>query len=291
MDVSELALYNSVLSGGSLDGTNFFYVNPLRKLDTPPADLRWPQTRKPFLSSFCCPPNLVRTITESADYAYAKSDDALWINLYGGNTLSTTLPGGQAIRLTQATEYHCNGLVRISINEREFAIRLRIPGWADGASIRVNSRVVSGTPKPATYFEIRRVWKAGDVIEMNLEMPAHLVEANPLVEETLNQIAVQRGPIVYCLESADLPRETQVMDVVVPQNIALAARYDERVLGGVALVEGKAFAMPPENWNGQLYRELKSSSLKPINLRLIPYCVWGNRGPSEMTVWMRRGGP
>jgi DUF1680 family protein len=143
---------------------------------------------------------------------------------------------------------------------------------------------------PATYFEVRRAWKNGDVVELNLEMPARLIESNPLVEETLNQVAVQRGPVVYCLESTDLPRDSHVMDVLVPANIDLAARFDERLLGGVAVLEGKATALPPENWSGQLYHDVPANSSKPINLRLIPYCVWGNRGASEMTVWMRRGG-
>src|SRR5258708_5385649 len=141
MDVVELALYNSVLSGASLDGTNFFYVNPLRTLDTLPTELRWPRTRVPFLSSFCCPPNLARTLAEVGCYACAKSEGAIWINLYGGSTLKTTLPDGQTVTLTQETEYPWNGRVRLTINEcgtKEFALRLRIPGWARGAALRLN---------------------------------------------------------------------------------------------------------------------------------------------------------
>ena len=115
MDVVELALYNSVLSGGALDGTNFFYTNPLRVTDPMPVELRWSRTRVPFVNSFCCPPNLVRTIAESADYAYGKSADAIWVNLYGGSTLETKLPNGETIKLAQETEYPWNGRVRIDI--------------------------------------------------------------------------------------------------------------------------------------------------------------------------------
>ena len=289
MDVAELALYNSVLSGGSLDGTNFLYVNPLRHLDTMPAKLRWSHTRVPFMSSFCCPPNLARTVAESGDYAYARSADAIWVNLYGGNTLATKLQNGQSVKLAQETDYPWNGQVRITINEcggTEFALKLRIPGWAKSASIRLNHQQMGASPVPASYFELRRVWHPGDVVELDLPMPPRLIESHPLVEETLNQVAVQRGPVVYCVETPDLPKGTRVMDLLVPENIELVARYDERLLGGVVVLEGKALVRAEPGWSGELYRELHPVPPKPVNVRLIPYFVWGNRGPSEMTVWM-----
>ncbi len=155
MDVVELALYNSVLSGGSLDGTNFFYTNPLRVTDPMPVELRWSRTRVPYVSSFCCPPNLVRTIAESADYAYGKSAGAIWVNLYGGSTLATKLPDGQKVKLTQETDYPWNGRVRITIDEcgpAPFALRLRIPGWAEGASVRINDRPAEDSPFAGELF-------------------------------------------------------------------------------------------------------------------------------------------
>jgi DUF1680 family protein len=116
------------------------------------------------------------------------------------------------------------------------------------------------------------------------------MEANPLVEEDQNQIAIQRGPIVYCLESTDLPAGVKISDVTIPSDIQLLARYDKRLLDGVVVLEGKALARQSENWSGQLYRDLQAPSPKPINLRLIPYSFWQNRGASEMTVWIPRGG-
>jgi len=291
MDVVELALNNSVLSGGSLDGTNFFYTNPLRVTDPLPTELRWSRTRVPYVSSFCCPPNLARMIAESADYAYGKSADAIWVNLYGGSTLATEL-AGQKIRLTQETDYPWNGRIRMVINEcgdKEFALRLRIPGWTDEASVRINNQPALISSPPGSYFEIRRVWKSGDTVTLDLPMPVRLMEANPLVEEDANQVAVQRGPVVYCLESLDLPRGIKISDVILPANVHLAARYDRRLLGGIVVLEGQALSRPPETWNGELYREIRPAALKPVNLRLIPYCVWANRGPSEMTVWLPRG--
>jgi len=119
-------------------------------------------------------------------------------------------------------------------------------------------------------------------------MPVRLMEANPLVEEDLNQVAIQRGPMVYCLESVDLPKGVTVSDVVIPSDIQLMARYDERLLDGTVVLEGKALAQTEESWKGELYRELQKPSLMPVSLRLIPYCLWQNRGPSEMTVWIPR---
>lgn len=291
MDVVELALYNSVLSGGALDGTNFFYTNPLRVTDPMPVELRWSRTRVPFVSSFCCPPNLVRTIAESADYAYGKSGDAILVNLYGGSALETRLSNGEKIKLSQQTDYPWNGRVRIKIEacgKKEFSLKLRIPGWANGVSVRINDSPADFSPTPESYFEIKRVWKAGDFVDLDLPMPVRLMEANPLVEEDLNQVAVQRGPVVYCLESPDLPSGVKISDVLIPSDMKLIARYDRRLLDGIVVLEGNALARPEENWNGKLYREFQPDELKPIAVKFIPYSVWQNRGPSEMSVWLPR---
>lgn len=293
MDVVELALYNSVLSGGALDGTNFFYTNPLRVTDPMPTTLRWSRQRVPFYSSFCCPPNLVRTIAESADYAYTKTGDAIWLNLYGGSELETTLADGDKIKLAQETGYPWNGRVRIRIlacGKGEFALKLRIPGWAESASVRINDAPADDSPQPQSYFEVRRAWRPGDFVDLDLPMPVHLMEANPLVEEDLNQIAIQRGPVVYCLESPDLPRDVKITDVFIPSDMKLTTRYDRRLLDGIVMLEGKALARRSENWNGKLYRELEPGGLEPITVRFIPYSVWQNRGPSEMSVWLPRTG-
>ncbi len=291
MDVAELALYNSVLSGMSLDGTNFFYTNPLRVTDPLPVELRWSRERKPFLSSFCCPPNLVRTIAGSAQFAYAISTNTIWVNLYGASELATDVPGVGKVKLVQETEYPWNGRIRIKIieaPEREVALKLRMPGWAKNAQLRVNLRPVAMDIPPApTYAELRRVWKSGDMIDLDLEMETELIEANPLVEETLGQVAMKRGPIVYCLESVDLPRGIKPLDVTLPPNTRLPARYDGRLLGGIVVLEGVAWAQTNGAWTGQLYRELNRAKATPVRLRLIPYSVWANRGPAEMSVWLR----
>jgi DUF1680 family protein len=291
MDVVELALYNGVLSGGALDGTNFFYTNPLRVTDPMPVDLRWSRQRVPFVGSFCCPPNLLRTIAESSDYAYGKSSDSIWVNLYGGSSLATKLSGDTEVKLSQETDYPWNGRVRIKIEkcgQDPFALKLRIPGWVKSASVRINNGAPDISARPASYFEIRKAWKPGDFVDLDLPMPVRVMEANPLVEDDLNQVAVQRGPVVYCLESPDLPAGVKISDVRIPADMHLTARYDRWLLNGVVVLEGRALAQSQMDWNGTLYREMSRAELNPCNVKFIPYSVWQNRGRSEMTVWLPR---
>lgn len=288
IDVLELALYNAVLSGVSLDGTSYFYTNPLRQVDPLPTELRWSQTRVPFIVSYCCPPNVVRTIAEVNGCTYSMSDDAVWINLYGGSTLSTTWMD-EPLKLSQVTKYPWDGDVRIALDEcpeTAFSLKLRIPGWAESASLRVNGTPVNSPITPGTYVGIRRRWKPGDSIELKLPMPARLIEAHPLVEELRNQVAIERGPLVYCLESPDLSNGVHVEDIIIPRDTALTARHEPGLLGGVTVVEAEAKARPSGDWEGKLYRPLNRSRERKIRARLVPYYAWSNRGPSEMSVWL-----
>jgi DUF1680 family protein len=288
VDLVELALYNSILSGVSLDGTEYFYVNPLRVVDPLPVELRYPRTRQKFFTSFCCPPNVVRTIAELSGYAYSKSKDAVYVNLYGSNTLNTTV-GDAPLKITQSTNYPWDGKVTLTIDEcpsKEFSLKLRIPGWCEGATIKINGKPVTETILASEYFEIRRPWKAGDIVTLNLPMPAQLIESHPLVEETQHQVAIKRGPIVYCLESADLPKDVQLEDVVIPADAKLTTKYDANLLCGVEVVETEALVEPATDWGSELYRPKQSVAAKTIPLRLIPYYAWANRGAGEMTVWL-----
>lgn len=288
VDVVELALYNSVLSGVDLGGTNYFYTNPLRQLDEMPADLRWSRTRVPFVTSYCCPPNLVRTIAGVGELAYGKSKDALWVNLYGTNTLRTTL-AGSAFTLMQESGYPWEGSVKLTIEEcgaNPFALKLRIPGWCEGATLKIRGEKQELATKPASYLELRRVWKAGDTVELEMPMPAQLIEAHPLVEETRNEVAVKRGPVVYCLESKDLPKGVRISDVRIPRDIELKPRFASKLLHGVGVVEGMATAHSKGDWEGKLYRPLKKERGRQFAARFIPYYAWSNRGKSEMSVWL-----
>ena len=288
IDVLELALYNAVLSGISLEGTDYFYVNPLRHVEPLATKLRWSRRRVPFVTSYCCPPNVLRTIAEVNGYAYSKTADGVWINLYGGSTLATRLNGG-LLKLRQETDYPWDGKVRITLEEcpdAEFTVKLRIPGWAQSATLQVNGAAIDAAAIPASYAEIRRAWQVGDVVELQLPMPPQLIEAHPLVEETRNQVAINRGPIVYCLESADLPSGVRVQDVVVPADATLTTEHDSELWDGVTVVHATVLAMKEVDWKDSLYRPLRPDAEREISVRLIPYYTWANRGESEMSVWL-----
>ena len=288
-DVMELALYNSVLSGISLNGKNFLYTNPMSFSDDLPFNQRWSKDRVPYIKlSNCCPPNVVRTIAEVSDYAYSVSDKGLYFNLYGGNALNTTLKDGSKLKLDEVTEYPWDGKVSITLQQvpkNAYSVFLRIPGWCKGASLLVNGQAVNTPLVTGEYAEVNRKWKAGDKIELNLPMPVQLLESNPLVEETRNQVAVKRGPVVYCLESADLPKGQKVFNVAIPVKNDLKPELIKIENSPIMSLTGKADLLNEGSWKNTLYREVGTTSSK-VTVRLIPYYAWGNRGHVDMATWL-----
>ena len=288
-DVMEQVLYNSALSAMDVDGTRFCYTNPLARQrdgamlsnDTPE---RW------FVHQcYCCPPQVARTLASVHEWAYSVSDAGVWVHLYGGSVLDAELPGKGRIRLTQETDYPWDGQVTIRIEEAPAGacgIMLRLPGWADGAGIAINGTPAEVAPQPGTYAVLDREWIAGDEIVLTLPLRVRLVESHPLVEETCNQVAVMRGPIVYCLESVDLPAGVAIHEVRVPRALELTPRHDAQLLGGVTVLEGQARRLAAGDWEGRLYRDLAPGEGDPVALRLIPYYAWNNRGPVDMRVWL-----
>lgn len=287
-DVMELALYNSVLSGISLNGKNFLYTNPLAYSDDLPFKQRWSKDRVPYIAlSNCCPPNVVRTIAEVGDYACSISEKGLWFHLYGGNIVNTTLADGSRLTVEQETAYPWEGNIRFSIKSagsKAFSMFFRIPGWATKAVLKVNGKGADVVLNPGSYAELNRKWKAGDQVELSLPMDAQLVEANPLVEENRNQVAVKRGPVVYCLESPDMPGK-RIFNVSLPANIALKASAMKIEGTEVMALEGVASWIEQKNWTNVLYRPITDVKT-PVPIKLVPYFAWGNRGHSEMSVWL-----
>jgi len=282
-DVLEQALYNSVLSGVSLDGGGYFYTNPLRASRAFPYSLRWSGGREEYISlSNCCPPNLARTLAEVGNYAYCVNSKGLYVNLYGGNVLKT-----KALELEEVTNYPWDGKVTITVKKAPatvFGINLRIPGWCKGASILVNGKAWDMAVEEGKYADLSCVWKAGDVIELGLPMPAVLIQANPLVEETRGQVAVRRGPVVYCLESPDLGPGQSIFTVAMPAGARLKPAPMNIGNGHFMALEGTVKLLPAGD--GKLYQEVSAEPPKDVRVRLIPYYAWANRGASDMTVWV-----
>ncbi len=294
-DLVENCFINSILCGISLDGKRYFYTNPLRMSRDLPYTLRWPKQREEYISCFCCPPNTLRTLCEAQDYAYSVGKDGIWVNMYGANTLETSLDGIGEIALEQRGDYPWDGKVSIEVTKlkgkKELTLRLRIPGWCKGASARVIDQGGAETASyeglggnGATYLAIAREWRKGDRVELDLPMEAVLMEANPLVEECRGQVAVQRGPVIYCIESQDLGGNG-IDDVTIPLDATFTPV--ETAIDGSRMValETEATVRGERPWTGTLYREASRDKQK-ARIRLIPYYAWGNRGESEMTVWI-----
>ena len=291
-DVLETALYNSVLSGVSLDGTRFFYTNPLRVSADFPYTLRWSKEREVYIKLCnCCPPNTVRTLCEAQSYAYSTSVNAVWFNLYGGSQFETMF-GKEKFKISQTTDYPWNGNIKIAVDvapkKSPLSFYLRIPEWCDKATITINGQAFAADIKANTYTEINRVWKKGDVVQLVLEMEAKLIESNPLVEETRNQTAVKRGPIVYCLEGIDVAGKNSIDNVIIPADIKLVPEKIKIDGSDIVALKGMARLNEAQSWTNTLYRPVTKAD-KNVEIRLIPYYAWGNRTKTDMTVWMPLG--
>lgn len=288
-DIVELALYNSVLSGVSLDGGNYFYTNPLAASDRFPYHMRWEGGRIPYISkSNCCPPNVVRTIAEVNSYMYSIGEKGLYINMYGGSQLSTTLHDGQQMILEQQTNYPWQGNIAIQIKQslsKSAVIFFRIPDWCNKYTLLVNGKVPHNVVDRSNgYIGVKHSWQKGDKIELRLDMPVTLLESNPLVEETRGQVTVKRGPIVYCLESADLPQHN-IFDVAIPASAIWQTKPLAIAGSTVTALTTTAKVKAPQTWSNALYQPL-NNQLKAAAVTLIPYYAWANRGKTDMTVWM-----
>ncbi len=291
-DIMELAMYNSLLAGVSLDGLRYFYTNPLRVVRELPYTLRWSRDREEYISLCnCCPPNTIRTIAEISNYVYNTSDKGLWINLYGSNRLKTRLGDGSLLELSQKSDYPWDGKISIQLERAPahlFSLFLRIPGWSSEATVLVNGRKQEVNLKPGSYAELSRKWATGDQVELLLPMKVQLLEANPLVEETRNQVAVKRGPVVYCIESADIQASRSIFDYTIPAGASFEPRMIDIANSRICALEGQATVTRNDSWSGELYRPLNSAKEK-VALRLVPYFAWGNRIKGDMSVWMPVG--
>lgn len=265
------------------------YTNPLAYSDAMPFKQRWEKDRQAYISkSNCCPPNTVRTVAEVSQYAYSLSAAGVFFNLYGGNEFHTKVKNG-SLKLTQTTDYPWEGKITVTLQEapkEALSLFFRVPGWCSDAKLLVNGKPRSVTLTPGAYAEIKSTWKAGDKIELTLPMPVKLIESNPLVEETRNQVAVKRGPVVYCLESIDLPKDKTIFDIAIPAKNNLKPSPLTIENSPVMSLQGDVLLIDNSDWSKKLYREVSTDAPKTIPVRLVPYYAWGNRGHGDMSVWM-----
>ncbi len=290
-DVMEQALYNGVMSGISLDGEKFFYVNPLEV---------WPETcrvrydkehvmveRQKWFGCACCPPNIARLMASIGSYIYSQTKDTLYVHLYAAGTAQFEHDGGTA-KVTVETAYPWDENVRFQVNcseKQNFALALRIPGWCRKAEISVNGNPVKGEQTTEKgYAVVRREWSDGDTAALCLAMPVARVYAHPEIRMNSGKVALRRGPIIYCVEEAD--NGENIPSIVLDGDAEFSTRYDDTLLGGVTVIEGKAHRELNDTGQNELYSTEKPGKTE-MTLTAIPYCVWNNRGAGEMQVWIR----
>ncbi|MDD5677167.1 MAG: glycoside hydrolase family 127 protein [Kiritimatiellae bacterium] len=286
-DVMERALYNGVLSGISLDGKRFFYVNPLAQHPELFHYSRWVTERQKWFDCACCPPNIARLLAGFGQYVCSQGLGEIAVHIYAQSSARFEVDG-QTVQLEQKTEYPWEETVQIKLTLRapaDFVLALRIPGWCRNPRVTINGKTLH---LPAItckgYARIRRSWKTGDLVELTLPMPVERVEANPAVRMNCGRVAIQRGPLVFCLEEID--NDAHLNDIRLSRNSRLTAKYEPRLLGGAVVITGQAFRRNPEGWNDRLYRADQSKT-RPVAIKAIPYFLWNNRKPGEMLVWIR----
>ncbi|MCY4072079.1 MAG: glycoside hydrolase family 127 protein [Chloroflexi bacterium] len=292
VDVLERTLYNGFLSGVGMDGTSFYYVNPLACDGEYPFNRERAMSRQPWYQTSCCPTNVVRLLPSLSGYIYALRDQALYVNLYVGDEAAIRLEGGE-ISITQTTDYPWGGAVAFDIavsKPSAFALKLRIPSFAQSSpygkplpsdlyryldgSADAPSLSIDGEDVPvevqAGYATVYRHWEGTTRVRLSLPMPIRTVVAHPAVDELKDKVALERGPLVYALEAAD--NDASLLDLALDDSGQLRAEHSPHLLGGVTSVQGNALD-PLGN---------------AVKFTAIPYYAWGHRGDGQMTVWLNR---
>ncbi len=287
-DVMERTLYNNVLAGMALDGKTFFYVNPL---EVRPAEARRrydhhhiKTQRVPWFGCACCPPNIARTLASLAYYSHSLFPDGLALHLYAASETRVNI-GGVPVRVDVETDYPWDGqiVVRVKVQRPvRFTLWLRIPGWCAGASVTCDGEAIDlANGVKDGYLALEREWEADGLVQLEFLMPVLRVRAHPRVRHDRGRVALQRGPLVYCLEQVD--NGARLDELLLPRDAEIAARFDPALLGGVVVLEAEARRLIAAN--GALYSTASLTS-EPAKLTAVPYALWANRGEGEMSVWI-----
>ena len=256
VDVMERSMYNGALAGISLNGDRFFYVNPLESLGD--------HHRKAWYGCACCPSQICRFLPSIGNYIYGVSNDEVWVNLYIGSQASVKY-GKKDLTLTQETNYPWEGAVKITIGAKSpvnAEMRLRIPGWCKSYTVKVNGAEVKPLVESG-YAVLPGKWSDGDAIELNMDMPVEVVAADPRTKEDEGMRAIQRGPIVYCIEEAD--NKDGFDDLKISENADFTTAFEKDLLNGVVTIDAK---------------------VGDRTLKYIPYYSWDNREAGKMKVWV-----
>jgi len=289
-DVLERVIYNGTISGMDLDGQKFFYVNPLEvqpdAVKVRPEKGHITTERQNWFSCACCPPNLARLIASIGHYIYGSKKNTGYVHLYIGSEAELNI-ANQNVVLKQDSNYPWDGDIKLSVKpeqEAEFTIALRIPGWCRDATLTINGdRFDIGANIDKGYVYIKRHWEKNDLIELELPLTVERVKSHPKVRANIGKVALQRGPIVYCLEETD--NGPNLPSILLPNNTILNTHFDPDLLGGVTVITGEALKLKDDEKEDRLYHA-SELGLSKINIKAVPYYAWCNRDKGEMLVWM-----
>lgn len=287
-DQIERMLFNGFLAGVSLGGTEYFYVNPLQlRSDAHAEEDRSPaHGRRTWFSCACCPPNIMRTVSSLTGYVATADGPGLQVHQYAPGTITAPLDGG-TLRLRVETRYPDEGRIALHVEEAPAAgstLALRIPAWADGATLD-GERVAAGT-----YARVARQFAAGDTVVLDLPMTPRLTAADPRVDAVRGSVAIERGPLVYALEQPDQEDGAVVDDLRIDLAAPLSDEFRADLLGGVTVVRARGAAAPgPDAGAPSPYAPAAASAravTREVTLTAVPYYAWANRGPQPMRVWV-----
>jgi DUF1680 family protein len=276
-DVMELALYNGALTGLARDGTHYFYSNPLESRGQ---HRRWDWHVCP-----CCTMNVSRLAASVAGYALSTREDGVAFHLYGGFATTATLAGVK-VAFHETSAYPWSGEVRIDIAPEApaaFDLKLRVPGWAKGATASINGEPIPLKPMNG-YVTLHRVWRKGDAVTLDLKMAAERLYAHPNVRMDVGRAALRRGPLIYCVEEADNPGGP-VQTLALPRSATLDAEWAPDLFGGAVTLKASAKRLVPAENAGALY-STEPPAADEAQLVALPYHLWANRAPGSMQVWV-----
>ena len=306
----ERALYNGILSGMALDGKSFFYVNPLevnpeschkdeRKSHVKPVRQKW-------FGCACCPPNFARLLSSIGSYAYTENEDTLFVHLYMGSTLSKRVKD-QDVEIQILSEFPWNGKVQITVRAKDTDLKLalRIPDWCDTFSLQYGGQMIHGLTDKDTdvsdagfqrirmkdgYLYMDGFDQEEETIILDFPMEPRWIMANPAVREDVGKAALQRGPVVYCLEEKDNGADLHLLSAdptKQPVTFRMKVQEEEVIALKAQGLRTISDSSEPEGQNQSLYAEYHVPETESIELVYVPYYTWANRGENEMQVWSR----
>jgi len=300
-DEMERALYNSILSSPALDGKHYFYINPLMlreakdlrlSTDLPPSEEFSPVSRPEWHDCACCPPNVMRVFASFSSYLATQDEKGLQIHHYASASIQFSDEGNKRASLFLDTGYPWDGTIRLHIKDTgssDWRLSLRVPYWAQTYLLKVNGEIIHDPILTKGYIHIDRFWQKNDIVELNLDIKATFILPNPRIDATRGCLAIQRGPVIYCLEDQDQMIHGRLLDVEIDPQKPLISTWKEELLDGVVLIESTGQFTDDAEWQENLYLFAGKPIHKKIyktRLMAVPYFAWGNRTIGGMRVWI-----